>query len=813
MSAALPIQGAGLGGQPPVQPQITSEMIMEIFNIEEEQALMILQTLPQLCQAAQPQIQQSAEIGAIQQGVDLANYNSFLNIMNSNIVTDAERKRVLGLDNKTLFEIIKATSILIDAGSPTKDALSRIAWTDKTAKDPTAKQIGEWILEILMPRVIQPMMEGQEQLMQVVSAMVEEQLMLQQQQQLPGQGPAPGQGIGVGGQPQYQNQPQNQPPAQGQEQGGQSYPWKNSNGDSLKIFTDVTGKNWVKDSMSLDIVEDSVKIDENGILTGDAVMTAAMVQTYMRDGKEQKVLKDPGELQNACDIWILGMPCTDQHPAEGIVMNQDEITGWTTPPQWDAESQNVKCSFTIHDGKSVKKIKDGGTDVSIGFFCDLHEDAGKFGDAAYDAVQRNIVFNHLAIGLDKGNGRCPDGTCGIQTDKKEEEIDWEQYNHLECVGDTHYDWLSQEMEEDQVISDEEKSALPDSAFSGPGKSFPVIDCVHYSAAMAMLPRYQGPGDKTKIKDSIIQKGKALNCPGAADEEMALHKQLLKETLEALVAMTKKLAEEGTEMPEDELEDIMRGIRELMYKLQDEIQIVKGRNIAVGEVAMADARKAYGDAAILQHSITNPGGTPVAEGKYRLMPGIPDTHDHYVDLDAEGNGTSTENDGHSHMVEAMNVKLTDEHTHQLVPSSSEEEPSMTDEEKQKAEKDKVAKEAADKAAAEAAAKDTPKNKAKSKDDEAEPPAEKPAEKDEASLYVDAMIKKEHTTLVDAIMDCKPTQEREHFEKKSLDELKELKDILDAVVPEGQTIPAGSGNKAEADAIDDAYAKLEEKIQTQ
>ncbi len=809
MSAALPIQGAGLGGQPPVQPQITSEMIMEIFNIEEEQALMILQTLPQLCQAAQPQIQQGAEIGAIQMAGDIADFQGFLNTINSPLITDQERKWLYQLDAKTMFEVVKGTGMLATNGTPTADALSRISWSDATAKNPNAKDIAKWILEILMPRIINPLIQGQEQLMQVISAMVEEQYLQQAatQQQFPGQGPAPGQGIGVGGQPQYQNQP----PAQGQEQGGQSYPWKNSNGDSLKIFTDATGKKWVKDSMNLDIVKDSIKIDENGTLTGDAVMTAAMVQTYMRDGKEQKVLKDPGELKKACDIWILGMPCTDQHPAEGIVMNQDEITGWTTPPQWDTESQTVKCSFTIHDGRSVKRIQDGGTDVSIGFFCDLHEDAGKFEDTAYDAVQRNIVFNHLAVGLDKGKGRCPDGTCGIQTDKKEKDIDWEQYKDIECVGDTHYDWLSQDMEEDETLTEEEREALPEEDFCGPGRSFPINDCAHYTAAMSMLDRYQGPGDKTEIKDSIIQKGKSLDCPGAADEELALHKQLLKESMEALVAMTKKLAEEGTTLPQEELEDLLSGIRELMWKLQDEMKVVKGRNIAVGETPMTDARKAYGDAAILQHTITNPGGTPVAEGKYRLEPGIPDTHDHYVDLDAEGNGTSTENDGHTHMVEKMVVKLTDEHTHQLVPSSSEEEPSMTDKEKIKAEKDKAAKLAADKAAAEAAAKETPKNKAKSGDDEAEPPAEKPAEKDEASLYVDAMIKKEHATLVDAIMDCKPPQERELFEKKSLDELKELKDILDAVTPEGQTITAGSGNKAEADAVNDAYTKLEDKLQ--
>jgi len=342
-------------------------------------------------------------------------------------------------------------------------------------------------------------------------------------------------------------------------------------------------------------------------------------------------------------MWYpLGMPCTDKHPPEGMVMNQDEKVGWTTMPIWDEQNQYVRCQITLQDGTTVKKVQDGNTDVSIGFFCDLHEDPGTFGQDAYEAVQRNIVFNHLAVGLDKGNGRCPDGTCGIMTnqnqgdsaDPEPEAIDWSQYNHLPCVGDTHYNWLMDAYDcvclqcgykettnehcadikcpkcggtmrrqerpgvgrstPDAKLSAEERKKLPDSAFCGPGRSFPVPDCAHYTAALRMLGRYEGPGDKEKIKACIARKGKELGCKGAEDAENA----------------------------------------------------------------------------------------PVKEGKYRLMPGYPDTHDHYVDLDADGNGTSTENDGHTHKVTDMNVELTEGHSHELVSHSSEEEPSMTDEEETK-----------------------------------------------------------------------------------------------------------------------------------
>jgi len=744
-------------GQFQAQSQITPQTLMEIFNIGEEEAAKILQVLPQLCQTANPQIQREMEIQAIQRGMDIQNFQSFLNIINGPLVTDQERAFVYQLSVKDLYEIAQGTSLLGMAGNVTKDSLSRIAWSDAIKKNIKASEVAEWIVTVLIPRVLTPMMAGQEEIARRLMQMAQYQqaMAAAQQQQAPQQQ----------AQAQQQNQNQNQNQIR--------YPWKNSNGDMVwyKMFKDSTGtKTIMSDSLEMEMVQDSVKIDEDGILTGDAVMTAAMVQTYMKDGKEQKVLKDPEELRKACDIWRVGMPCTDQHPEEGLVMNQDEVVGYTTPPIWDASSGNVTCQVTIHDGKTVEKIKEGKTDVSIGFFCDLHETPGTFGDSNYDAVQRNIVFNHLAVGLDKGRGRCPDGTCGIQAGSKDNEIDWNKYNHLPCVGETHYDWLMQDYppktEEERAMSHfnitpedwaklsaeekaakikalpergsgmdaklsaEQRAALKESDFCGPGRSFPVPDCAHYTAALRMLPRYQGPGNKDEIHACIIRKGKSLGCKGAEDAQTLKH--------------------------------------------NIEVQNAK-----------------------------------VKEGEYRLMPGYPDTHDHFATLDAEGNGISSENNGHMHEIKGMNVLLEQGHSHDLVPHSSEEETPMSDEEKKKNEdkqEEKSEKDSGKKPANE------PKNKAKS-EDKAEPPAEKPAEKDMASKYVEQMIKAEHTKLVDAIMDRNPPKEREHYEGKTLDELKELKEFLDSVAPGDNSIPAGKRTASDSTkAIDDAYASVEEKLHT-
>lgn len=67
------------------------------------------------------------------------------------------------------------------------------------------------------------------------------------------------------------------------------------------------------------------------------------------------------------------------------------------------------------------------------------------------------------------------------------------------------------LEVDKTLSAEERNRLKSSTFCGPGRSFPVPDCKHYSAALRLLGRYKGGGSKDKIRSCINAKGKKLGC--------------------------------------------------------------------------------------------------------------------------------------------------------------------------------------------------------------------------------------------------------------------------------------------------------------
>ena len=47
--------------------------------------------------------------------------------------------------------------------------------------------------------------------------------------------------------------------------------------------------------------------------------------------------------------------------------------------------------------------------------------------------------------------------------------------------------------------------------AGPNRSFPCNDCNHIRAALSMLGRYKGPGNKATIRACIYRKARALNC--------------------------------------------------------------------------------------------------------------------------------------------------------------------------------------------------------------------------------------------------------------------------------------------------------------
>jgi len=84
---------------------------------------------------------------------------------------------------------------------------------------------------------------------------------------------------------------------------------------------------------------------------------------------------------------------------------------------------------------------------------------------------------------------------------------------------------------DAKLSTEQRKKLSASTFCGPDRSFPVPDCAHVTAALRLIGRYEGPGDKSKILNCVKSKAKALGCGEKKDETVIPEEETVADKLE------------------------------------------------------------------------------------------------------------------------------------------------------------------------------------------------------------------------------------------------------------------------------------------
>lgn len=119
---------------------------------------------------------------------------------------------------------------------------------------------------------------------------------------------------------------------------------------------------------------------------------------------------------------LKGAPVTDLHPSESggeAFLNsanaKTHMVGITESV--DRDGPYLKGSLIIFHEDTIKSIESGARkEISLGYQCLLDPTPGIFKGQAYDAVQKNIQINHVALGP-KGWGRAgPD--CAIRNDSR-----------------------------------------------------------------------------------------------------------------------------------------------------------------------------------------------------------------------------------------------------------------------------------------------------------------------------------------------------------------------------------------------------------
>lgn len=168
---------------------------------------------------------------------------------------------------------------------------------------------------------------------------------------------------------------------------------------------------------NLSLIIDTLELKTDGMQEKDGILSvpATVAKSMIQDYGGLKVLKPADELEAAA-AFTDGIPITREHPPAGIVTDRSEVLGFLKNPLF--ENDALSGILAIADKDLAADVKDGKlTGLSIGFFCDLDRTEGTVGDTQYDAVQKDIFLNHVAI-VNEGRCSIEDG-CRFHTDSKE----------------------------------------------------------------------------------------------------------------------------------------------------------------------------------------------------------------------------------------------------------------------------------------------------------------------------------------------------------------------------------------------------------
>lgn len=156
------------------------------------------------------------------------------------------------------------------------------------------------------------------------------------------------------------------------------------------------------------------RIDKRGYLIADAYFTRAGVFLYRRaDGSIIRELRHPDEVFKKTSMDSLAnLVITNDHPAEGLLTSSNTkkyFAGYTgdavTRENLSVNGKTIaslKGKMIVSDEAAVKDVVDKGkVENSCGYTCDLDFTPGVWEGEPYDAQQKNIEYNHVAI-VDRG---------------------------------------------------------------------------------------------------------------------------------------------------------------------------------------------------------------------------------------------------------------------------------------------------------------------------------------------------------------------------------------------------------------------------
>ncbi len=142
------------------------------------------------------------------------------------------------------------------------------------------------------------------------------------------------------------------------------------------------------------------EVNPQGFLIADGYATRAGIFEYqLPNGSVQRELRPYDEVFDSSSLKSLSnVLITKDHPPEMVSSANASKYNVGHTSGVEADGSFVKVELTITDESAIKAVQNKEKEeLSCGYICDLEMSAGVFEGVRYDAIQRNIRYNHLAL--------------------------------------------------------------------------------------------------------------------------------------------------------------------------------------------------------------------------------------------------------------------------------------------------------------------------------------------------------------------------------------------------------------------------------
>jgi hypothetical protein len=166
-----------------------------------------------------------------------------------------------------------------------------------------------------------------------------------------------------------------------------------------------------------------IELDSTKILREDdeeIVLPALLAREAVLSYAQGRAFRPREELKKSLFTFDGAWCVSKKHPDRMLVTDPREISGKVSNAEWDESRGLVKGHIHLFKPKNdpafIQDVKEGRLkDVSIGFIYAEDWTPGEYQGQKYDFIQRNLLINHVAVGVPRGRMTSPQVGLGLDS--------------------------------------------------------------------------------------------------------------------------------------------------------------------------------------------------------------------------------------------------------------------------------------------------------------------------------------------------------------------------------------------------------------